>query len=156
MSGSEGFFDAIRKALWSRLAPDSTHVSSASTISRLHWFDLDLPDAVELRRRFFTDSERRMTLAGVGFRSGLDRGGSTEPRTLLLCRFATANRKAIDGGNKDFTRRNIRRASNGPAKIRGRLCAANRLSHLGNSMGFVHGEKLYEIHGFRAASRGTR
>jgi O-methyltransferase involved in polyketide biosynthesis len=30
----------------------------------LHWFDLDLPDVVELRRRFFTDSERRVTLAG--------------------------------------------------------------------------------------------
>jgi len=31
---------------------------------RVHWFDLDLPDAVELRRRFFSDSERRATLAG--------------------------------------------------------------------------------------------
>jgi O-methyltransferase involved in polyketide biosynthesis len=30
----------------------------------LHWFDLDLPDAVELRRKFFTDSGRRVTLAG--------------------------------------------------------------------------------------------
>ena len=29
----------------------------------LHWFDLDLPDTVELRRKFFTDSERRVTLA---------------------------------------------------------------------------------------------
>jgi O-methyltransferase involved in polyketide biosynthesis len=29
----------------------------------LHWFDLDLPDVVELRRRFFSDSERRVTLA---------------------------------------------------------------------------------------------
>ncbi|MGA3162096.1 MAG: class I SAM-dependent methyltransferase [Terracidiphilus sp.] len=29
----------------------------------VHWFDLDLPDTVELRRRFFTDSERRVTLA---------------------------------------------------------------------------------------------
>ncbi|MGO9640931.1 MAG: class I SAM-dependent methyltransferase [Candidatus Acidiferrales bacterium] len=29
----------------------------------LHWFDLDLPDAVELRRKFFTDTERRTTLA---------------------------------------------------------------------------------------------
>jgi O-methyltransferase involved in polyketide biosynthesis len=29
----------------------------------LHWFDLDLPDTVELRRKFFTDSERRTTLA---------------------------------------------------------------------------------------------
>ena len=30
----------------------------------MHWFDLDLPDVVELRRRFFTDSARRVTLAG--------------------------------------------------------------------------------------------
>jgi O-methyltransferase involved in polyketide biosynthesis len=30
----------------------------------LHWFDLDLPDTVELRRKFFIDSGRRMTLAG--------------------------------------------------------------------------------------------
>jgi O-methyltransferase involved in polyketide biosynthesis len=30
----------------------------------LHWFDLDLPDTVELRKKFFIDSERRVTLAG--------------------------------------------------------------------------------------------
>ncbi|MDR3676899.1 MAG: class I SAM-dependent methyltransferase [Acidobacteriota bacterium] len=30
---------------------------------RLHWFDLDLPEVVELRREFFTDTERRTTLA---------------------------------------------------------------------------------------------
>lgn len=30
---------------------------------RLSWFDSDLPDAIELRRRFFTDSERRKMLA---------------------------------------------------------------------------------------------
>ena len=29
----------------------------------VHWFDLDLPDTVELRRKFFADSERRVTLA---------------------------------------------------------------------------------------------
>jgi O-methyltransferase involved in polyketide biosynthesis len=29
----------------------------------VHWFDLDLPDTVELRRKFFHDSERRVTLA---------------------------------------------------------------------------------------------
>lgn len=29
----------------------------------LHWFDLDLPDTVELRRKFFIDSGRRVTLA---------------------------------------------------------------------------------------------
>ena len=30
---------------------------------RLHWFDLDLPDSMELRRRFFADAERRSTIA---------------------------------------------------------------------------------------------
>jgi O-methyltransferase involved in polyketide biosynthesis len=29
----------------------------------VRWFDLELPDTAELRRRFFTDSERRRTLA---------------------------------------------------------------------------------------------
>jgi O-methyltransferase involved in polyketide biosynthesis len=29
----------------------------------VHWFDLDLPDSVAMRRRFFADSERRTTLA---------------------------------------------------------------------------------------------
>jgi O-methyltransferase involved in polyketide biosynthesis len=28
-----------------------------------HWFDVDLPDTMALRRRFFTDTERRTTLA---------------------------------------------------------------------------------------------
>lgn len=28
------------------------------------WFDLDLPDVIELRRRFFTDTDRRRMLAG--------------------------------------------------------------------------------------------
>lgn len=31
---------------------------------RVHWFDLDLPDATALRRQFFGDSERRKMLAG--------------------------------------------------------------------------------------------
>jgi O-methyltransferase involved in polyketide biosynthesis len=30
---------------------------------RVHWFDLDLPEVVELRRQFFTDTERRKTLS---------------------------------------------------------------------------------------------
>jgi O-methyltransferase involved in polyketide biosynthesis len=32
--------------------------------SRVHWFHLDLPEAVRLRRGFFTDTGRRTTLAG--------------------------------------------------------------------------------------------
>jgi O-methyltransferase involved in polyketide biosynthesis len=31
---------------------------------RVHWFDLDLPDAIALRRRFFSDGERCRMLAG--------------------------------------------------------------------------------------------
>lgn len=30
----------------------------------MHWFDIDLPDSIELRRRFFTDQERYTMLAG--------------------------------------------------------------------------------------------
>jgi O-methyltransferase involved in polyketide biosynthesis len=30
---------------------------------RVHWIDLDLPDTIELRRKFFTDSGRRQMLA---------------------------------------------------------------------------------------------
>jgi O-methyltransferase involved in polyketide biosynthesis len=30
---------------------------------RVHWFDLDLPDSIELRRRFFAESDRRRFLA---------------------------------------------------------------------------------------------
>jgi O-methyltransferase involved in polyketide biosynthesis len=30
---------------------------------RVHWIDMDMPDTIELRRRFFTDSERRRMLA---------------------------------------------------------------------------------------------
>lgn len=36
----------------------------------VHWFDLDLPDTVELRRKFFSDSERRTTLAASILDSG--------------------------------------------------------------------------------------
>jgi O-methyltransferase involved in polyketide biosynthesis len=31
---------------------------------RIHWFDLDLPDAIALRRRFFSDSQRCRMIAG--------------------------------------------------------------------------------------------
>lgn len=31
---------------------------------RVHWIDLDLPDTIELRRKFFTDSSRRRMVAG--------------------------------------------------------------------------------------------
>jgi len=102
----------------------------------LHWFDLDLPDVVELRRKFFRDSGRRVTLSG----SVLDPGWMAEVRRspgpyffvaeavfvylpeadvkAALARIAdafpsasialdTASRKAIMGGNKDFVRRKM-------------------------------------------------
>ena len=31
---------------------------------RVHWYDLDLPDTIELRRRFFADTDRRRMIAG--------------------------------------------------------------------------------------------
>jgi O-methyltransferase involved in polyketide biosynthesis len=31
---------------------------------RIHWFDLDLPDAIALRKRFFVDTERRKMISG--------------------------------------------------------------------------------------------
>jgi O-methyltransferase involved in polyketide biosynthesis len=36
----------------------------------IHWMDLDLPDAIELRRRYFTDTDRRQMVAA----SALDEG----------------------------------------------------------------------------------
>lgn len=102
----------------------------------VHWFDLDLPDVVELRRRFFRDGERRTTLAG----SVLDAGWMEtvrkspgpyffvaetvfvylqEPEVkAALAQIAgnfpgaaialdTANLRAVAGGNKDFVRRKM-------------------------------------------------
>jgi len=103
---------------------------------RVHWFDLDLPDAVELRRKFFADSERRTTLAC----SVLDSGWRAEVRQspgpyFLIAEtvfvyleerevqaalaqiaadfpcasiaFDTISRRAKNGGNRDFARRNM-------------------------------------------------
>jgi O-methyltransferase involved in polyketide biosynthesis len=103
---------------------------------RLHWFDLDLPEVVELRRKFFTDTERRTTLAG----SVLDPGWIAtvrqspgpyffvaeavflylkEPEVkaalaqiaenfpCVSIAFDTTSRKAVDGANKDHARRKL-------------------------------------------------
>jgi O-methyltransferase involved in polyketide biosynthesis len=103
---------------------------------RVHWFDLDLPDAVELRRRFFADTERRTTLAGSVLDSNWietvrrSRGPHffvaeavfvyLEERQVKAAltqiardfpgagiAFDTTSRKAIDRGNKDFVRRKM-------------------------------------------------
>jgi O-methyltransferase involved in polyketide biosynthesis len=104
--------------------------------STLHWFDLDLPDTVELRRKFFTDSERRVTLAA----SILDSGWITavrqspgpycfvaeavfiylaEPQVKAALAQITANfpgatiafdtttREGVNRANKDHVRRNL-------------------------------------------------
>ena len=103
---------------------------------RLHWFDLDLPEVVELRRKFFTDTARRTTLAA----SVLDAGWIATVRQspgpyffvaetvfvylkeqevkAALAQIAenfpgvnmaldTASRRAVDGGNKDHARRKL-------------------------------------------------
>jgi O-methyltransferase involved in polyketide biosynthesis len=103
---------------------------------RLHWFDLDLPEVVDLRRRFFTDSERRTTLAA----SVLDADWMAPVRqspgpyffvaeTVFVylkeqevkaalaqiagnfpcvnIAFDTTSRRAVDGGNKDHARRKM-------------------------------------------------
>jgi O-methyltransferase involved in polyketide biosynthesis len=103
---------------------------------RLHWFDLDLPEVVELRRKFFTDTARRTTLAG----SVLDTGWIAAVRQspgphffvaetvfvylkeqevkAALAQIAenfpgmnmaldTASRRAVDGGNQDHAQRKL-------------------------------------------------
>ncbi len=103
---------------------------------RIHWFDLDLPDSAALRRQFFTDTERRTTLAasvldpdwieavrrspGPYFfvaetvlvylpeprvKDALSQIARSFPGATIA--FDTANRGAVNRGNRDFVRRNI-------------------------------------------------
>jgi O-methyltransferase involved in polyketide biosynthesis len=52
---------------------------------RVHWFDLDLPDAIALRRRFFSDSERCRMLAGsVVDTEWFDIVGTSPPPYLFI------------------------------------------------------------------------
>ena len=103
---------------------------------RLHWFDLDLPDTVELRRQFFTHNERRTTVASAVLESGWTATVRQSPGPYFFVAeavfvyleerevkaalaqimdnfpyasfaFDTDSRKAIDGGNKDFARRKL-------------------------------------------------
>jgi O-methyltransferase involved in polyketide biosynthesis len=69
---------ALRSALFDvwvrdflRRHPEGTVVEIGAGLStrferldngRVHWYDLDLPDMVDVRRDFFSDSERRVTL----------------------------------------------------------------------------------------------
>jgi O-methyltransferase involved in polyketide biosynthesis len=103
---------------------------------RLHWFDLDLPEVVQLRRKFFTDSERRTTLAGSVLDADWMATVRHSPGPYFLVAetvfvylkeqevkaalaqiagnfpcvniaFDTASRKAVNGGNKDHARRKL-------------------------------------------------
>jgi O-methyltransferase involved in polyketide biosynthesis len=103
---------------------------------RVHWFDLDLPDAVELRSGFFADTERRTTLAASVLDSDWIEAVQRSPgphffvaETVLVylqeaqvkaalaqiarafpgagIAFDTTARRAVDGGNRDFVRQKM-------------------------------------------------
>ena len=103
---------------------------------RLHWLDLDLPDATALRRKFFADTGRRINLSG----SVLERGWVEEVRRSpgpyffvaeavfvylredevkdalgriardfpgSIFAFDTATGRAVNSGNEDFARKRM-------------------------------------------------
>lgn len=103
---------------------------------RVHWFDLDLPDTIDLRRRFFSDTERRTMLAASVVDPGWIETVRRSPgpyffvaetvliyleeaqvRTALAqiarsfpaagIAFDTVGRKGIEGGNKDHANRKL-------------------------------------------------
>jgi O-methyltransferase involved in polyketide biosynthesis len=102
----------------------------------LHWFDLDLPGVIELRRKFFRDGDRRQTLSASVLDAGWMETVRASPppyffvaETVLIylaeaevksalaqiaCAFPgarmafdTGSWRAVTGGNKDFVRRNM-------------------------------------------------
>jgi O-methyltransferase involved in polyketide biosynthesis len=128
-----------------QLHPDGTVVEIGAGLNtrferldngKVHWYDLDLPDIVGLRRKFFLDSDRRVTLAA----SVLDRDWietvrrSPAPYFLvaetvfvyleeaqvkaalgqiangfpqMTIALDTVGRRAVEIGNRDFTRRKM-------------------------------------------------
>jgi len=103
---------------------------------RLRWFDLDLSDVVELRRKFCADSERRTALTGSVLDAGWVTTVGQSPGPYFFVAEAafvylqeqdvkaalaqivdnfpgasvaldTASARAIAGGNKDFVRRKM-------------------------------------------------
>ena len=103
---------------------------------RIHWYDLDLPDMVELRRNFFPDSERRITLAASVLDPDWIETVRRSPGPYFLVAetvfvyleeaqvkaalgqiasgfpqvtiaFDTLGRRAVDGGNRDHARRKL-------------------------------------------------
>jgi len=102
----------------------------------VHWFDLDLPDAIELRRKFFSDDGRRVMLAGSILDSGWMAAVRQSPGPYFFVAeavfvylrepevkaalaqivdnfpnagfaFDTAGRRAVEHGNKDHARQGI-------------------------------------------------
>jgi O-methyltransferase involved in polyketide biosynthesis len=99
--GSGSMFTVVRTAIFDhwvlqflRAHPDGTVVELGSGLSSrferldngtVHWFDVDLPDTVEVRRRFFADSERRRTIAAsVLDTSWVDAVGDGAPPYFLV------------------------------------------------------------------------
>ena len=103
---------------------------------RVHWYDLELPDMVELRRTFFSDSERRMTLAASVLNPDWIEAVRRSPGPYFLVAetvfvyleeaqvkaalghiasgfpqvtiaLDTLGRRAADSGNRDFARRKM-------------------------------------------------
>jgi O-methyltransferase involved in polyketide biosynthesis len=103
---------------------------------RVHWYDLELPDMVELRRTFFSDSERRMTLAASVLKPDWIEAVRRSPGPYFLVAetvfvyleeaqvkdalghiasgfphvtiaLDTLGRRAADSGNRDFARRKM-------------------------------------------------
>jgi len=102
----------------------------------VHWFDLELPDTVELRRKFFSDTERRVTLAASVLDSGWIEIVRRSPGPYFLVAetvfvylpeeqvksalaqiasglprvtiaLDTAGHRAVDKANRDHARRNL-------------------------------------------------
>jgi O-methyltransferase involved in polyketide biosynthesis len=128
-----------------RRHPDSTVVEIGAGLNtrferldngRLRWFDLDLPDTIELRRKFFKDTGRRTTLTGSvvnpDWIAPVQRSPGPyffvaeavliylkerEVRAALAqiagnfpvarIAFDTATSRAVRNGNKDFVRRTM-------------------------------------------------
>jgi O-methyltransferase involved in polyketide biosynthesis len=104
--------------------------------ARVHWFDLDLPDVVELRREFFRDSDRRRTLASsLSHADWIETVRRSPPPYFLVAETVlvyleeslvktalsqiaaglpqaaialdTLGRRAVETGNKDFVRQRM-------------------------------------------------
>ncbi len=143
-TGRSAMFDEFVKGFL-RTHPEGTVVEIGCGLNtrferldngRLHWFDLDLPDVIELRRRFFADNERRTTLAASVLDADWMAAVRQSPGPYFFVAetvfvylkerevkaalaqiagsfpdaniaFDTAGRKAVDSGNRDFVRRNM-------------------------------------------------